>query len=190
MKRIIALATLAVITVLSLASCSLFGVQTTESETDATTKAPVETVKPADVAKDIDLKKADPSTDDVKFSFDDEGRVITAEYKSGDVEYLLCYNYRDGRVEVYLFGAEEVVDFKQYKPSADFDKSLGFIEVDGYYFNGFKSLEEIPVETKAPETTKAADSESESSPESESASETETETETVTETESDTETAE
>ena len=59
----------------------------------------------------------------------------------------------------------------KYKPSGAFDKNAGFVEYEGYYFNGWKSLEKVEVETKA---------------DSESASDSETPTESAPETESET----
>jgi|GEM_PF-3040850 len=154
----------------ALSSCAMMGGGTTDTS-NVTTSAPVALVTPADAVKSIDLEKDDPSNDEIKFTFDEEGRVSACEYKSGDVEYLASYNYRDGNVEVYLFGAEEVVDYRLYKPASGFDKSAGFIEEGGYFFKGYTELEEQKVET-------TAESESESSPESE--------TETTAETTADT----
>ena len=172
--RTAALSLALIIALFSLASC--FGVANTTESTTETVTLP-ETVKPADAAKNIDLKKADPSTDDVKFSFDDDGRIIEIEYTKGDVLYVVSYNYRDdGTVDAYLFGGGYTLDFVKYKPAGSFDKSAGFVELEGYYFNGYKSLEKVEVETESETET-----ESESSPESETATDTEAATESETE---------
>lgn len=175
MKKLIGIILLVAVTVsaLTLSSCGLMG--TAQSTETTTTAAPVPLVTPAEAAKNINLKKDDPSTEDVKFTFDDEGKLILVEYKSGDYDYVASYNYRDGNVEVYLYGGDQVVDFVYYEPSSEFDASVGLFEQDGYFFKGFKSLKAKEIVTTAAET------ESESSPESdtESAAESETESESA-----------
>ena len=168
-----ALALALIIAALSLASC--MGVANSSQSTE--TEAPLPAVvKPVDAGK-VDLTKADPSTDDVKFSFDDEGRVISIDYKKGDLLYVVGYNYKDdGTVEAYLFCDAYTLDFVKYKTSGEFDKKAGFVEYEGYYFNGWKSLEKVEVETES-ETA----AESESSPESETATDTGAATESETE---------
>ncbi|MBQ7670631.1 MAG: hypothetical protein IJS45_07920 [Clostridia bacterium] len=161
------------ISALTLSSCGLIG--SSQSTETTTTAAPVPLVTPAEAAKGININKDDPSTDDVKFTFDDEGKLVLIEYKSGDYDYVASYNYRDGNVEVYLYGGDQVVDFLLYEPSSEFDASLGMFEQDGYFFKGFKSL------TAKEIVTTAAETESESAPESgtESATESETESESA-----------
>lgn len=163
-----AMALALMIAMVSLASC--MGVANSSVSTETEAPAP-EIVKPADAGK-VDLTKADPSTDDVKFTFDEEGRVLSIEYKKGDLLYVAGYNYRDdGTVEVYLFCDAYTLDFVKYKPSGAFDKNAGFVELEGYYFNGWKSLEKVQVETKAD-----SESATESAPatENESAADSET----------------
>lgn len=171
MKKLIGIILLIAVTVsvLTLSSCGLMG--TSQSTETTTTAAPVPLVTPAEAAGKIDLKRDDPSTDDVKFTFDDEGKLIFVEYKSGNIDYIASYNYRDGNVEVYLYGGDQVVDFLLYEPSSEFDASLGMFEQDGYFFKGFKSL------TAKEIITTAAETESESSPESSAESGTGSETE-------------
>ena len=171
MKKLFGIVLLVAVMVsaLSLSSCGLMG--TSKSTETTTTAAPVPLVTPAEAAGKIDLKRDDPSTDDIKFTFDEEGKLILIEYKSGDNDYVASYNYRDGNVEVYLYGGDQVLDFLYYEPSSEFDASLGMFEQDGYFFKGFKSL------TAKEIVTTAAETESESSPESSTESETESSTE-------------
>lgn len=189
MKRrivsVISVALVAAVMMFALASC----IPTAQSSETTETVKKVDLVLPAEAAKDIDLTKADPSNDSIKFYFNEDGSLNACEYKSGDVTYLASYNYRDGKVEVYLYGGEQVVDFVLYTPSAAFDKSVGFTEQDGYYFLGYKELKKEEVETKADTTESTTDtaetsteSETESSAESAADSTTESAEESATET--------
>lgn len=155
----------------ALSSCGLFGTQqTAEPETTAAPEK-VEFVYPAAAGGKIDLSKDDPSNDDIQFEYDEEGRIISCAYKSDGHEFLVGYNYRDGKVEVYAFSNVTVADYRLYEPSSEFDKSVGFFEQDGYFFKGFKSLKAIEVETQAPESTAADTSGAESGTDADSAAE-------------------
>ena len=179
--RIVAVAIVTVMLALTLSSC--FYSNNASQTQETTTEAPApELVKPADVAGKINLKAEDPSNDNVKFGFDSEGRVSECSYKKDDVSFYVGYTYRDGEVDVNVFATDKdaaafVVKSLTYKTGA-FDKSAGFIEKDGYYFNGFKTLEAVERETKAEDTTSdesAEDSKKadDTSAESESAKDTE-----------------
>ena len=150
----------AVMLMFNLSSC--FYANNSASTEKVTTVAAPDLVKPEDVAGKLDLKKEDPSNDNVKFSFDEEGRVIECAYTKGDNSFYVGYTYRDGEVDVNTFVTDKdgnafTVDSRSYKTGA-FDKSAGFTEKDGYYFNGFKTLEENARDTRSETTEKAAES--------------------------------
>ncbi len=153
--RIVAVAIVTVMLALTLSSC-FYSNNSAKTEVQTTVAAP-DLVKPADVAGKIDLKAEDPSNDKVAFGFDSEGRVSECSYKKGDVSFYVGYTYRDGEVDVNVFATDKdsnafVVDSLTYK-TGSFDKSAGFTEKDGYYFNGFSSLDAVERETKSEETT-------------------------------------
>ena len=168
MKRrittVVAAIVVAVMMMCTLSSC-FYANNTTETQVQTTIASP-DFVRPADAAGKIDLKKEDPSNDKISFTFDEEGRVSECEYKSGEVSYYVGYTYRDGEVDVSAFATDKdgnafLMESRTYKVAA-FDKAAGFVEKDGFFFNGFNSFEEIARETKSEKETAAGDKKDES----------------------------
>lgn len=91
--------------------------------------------KPAD-AVSIDLTKEDPSNDDIRFVFDDLGRVTQCYYKLDDVQVYVSYSYEDGSAHIYAFMNDIVAAEEQIQVSS-FDSEKGFSVIDGYYFKGY-----------------------------------------------------
>ena len=93
--------------------------------------------KPADVVS-IDLTKDDPSNDEIRFVFDNEGKVTQCYYNIGDQQVYVNYTYKDGSVQIYAFMgevlvADETIDISEY------NMEKGFTAIKGYYFNGFSA---------------------------------------------------
>ena len=93
--------------------------------------------KPAEVVE-IDMTKDDPSTDEIKFYYNDDGSVLNCIYSADVVEFNVCFNYADDVITVYAFtedgtivAADEIAVTSQY--SAD----VGFAEINGYYIKGY-----------------------------------------------------
>ncbi len=170
MKRRIPLTVAALLMVVfmmfSLTSC-FYGTSTSTEEATTDPIPEPETVLPAEAAGDkIDLKADDPSVEDViTFTKDDDGKITECSYKSGDVSYYVGYTYGDKEVNINLFATDKdgnafVLDARDYKTD-DFNKDSGMTERDGYYFCGFKTLEEVKLEPPATETESSAESDSE-----------------------------
>ena len=143
MKKWIGLAAVALSATLVFCSCS--GGQNkdadqgagAEQQTGETTEKPVDLSlykKPAEVVT-LDLSKEDPSNDEMRFVYDDAGRVSQCYYNIEDEEIYVNYKYEDGAVQIYAFiravvVADERIEISEY--SAD----QGFTEINGYYFKG------------------------------------------------------
>ena len=91
--------------------------------------------KPAD-AVSIDLTKDDPSNDEIRFVFDNEGKVTQCYYKIGDQQIYVNYTYNDGSVQIYAFMGDILVADETIELSA-YDAEKGFTVIEGYYFKGF-----------------------------------------------------
>lgn len=91
--------------------------------------------KPADVVR-IDLAKDDPSTDEMQFSFDEQGRVTECRYAIDGEPVVVTVDYEDGLAQIYAFMGSIVVADDQVALSA-FDAAKGFAAIDGYYFKGY-----------------------------------------------------
>ncbi|MBR5922365.1 MAG: hypothetical protein IKZ59_01085 [Clostridia bacterium] len=90
--------------------------------------------RPAEVL-DLDLSKSDPSTDNVRFTFED-GKVKSYEYKLGDKEVTVTYTYSQGAAEVFAFMGDVLVADDTVELS-DYNAETGFAVIDGYFFKGF-----------------------------------------------------
>lgn len=93
--------------------------------------------KPADVVN-IDLSKDDPSNDEMRFVFDDDGKVTQCYYQIGDQQVYVNYTYKDGSAQIYAFMgdilvADELIDISEYSAEK------GFAAIEGYYFKGFSA---------------------------------------------------
>ena len=102
--RISAVVIAVIMLAFTLSSC--FYANNSTSTEEVTTIAAPDLVKPADAGK-IDLAKEDPSTADVSFVYDEDGRVTECAYKKGDVSYYIGYTYRDGEVDVNVFATDK-----------------------------------------------------------------------------------
>ena len=93
-------------------------------------------VPPARLFK-LDLSLEDPSNSDVKFEYDDEGRIIGVAYSIDDYRVSLQYKYDGRSITIFGFIGDIIVAHEELEASTDFDKSLGFIEYREYYFFGY-----------------------------------------------------
>ena len=89
-------------------------------------------------AVSIDLTKDDPSNDEMRFVFDDEGKVTQCYYKIGDQQIYVNYTYNDGSVQIYAFMGDILVADETIELSA-YDAEKGFTVIEGYYFKGFSA---------------------------------------------------
>ncbi len=93
--------------------------------------------KPADVVS-IDLTKDDPSNDEIRFVYDDDGRVTQCYYKIGEQQVYVNYTYKEASAQIYAFMgevlvADEVIEISEYSAEK------GFSSIEGYYFKGVTS---------------------------------------------------
>ena len=82
--------------------------------------------------------KTDISTENIQFTYDELGRIITCRYLSDGGEVSLEYSYlEDGGIALIgSFRSSQIVD-SVYYPTRGFDPALGFSAYDGYYFYGY-----------------------------------------------------
>ena len=93
-------------------------------------KAPAEAVS-------VDTGAEDPSNDEIRFVYDEEGRISQCYYEIGGVQVFVNYDYKDSSVQIYAFmgeflAADEAIELPEY------DASVGFTVVNGYYLKGYK----------------------------------------------------
>ena len=93
-------------------------------------------VYPAD-AISPDLSKDDPSDDNIRFIYDDKGRVTTYKFTANEKVFMICYEYKDNTVNVTGFVDDVVGDSRTFQ-LPEFDASAGFTEYGGYFFKGYK----------------------------------------------------
>lgn len=116
----------------------------TQAPADTTTQAPADNdvdelsafVRPAD-AFAVDMTAADPSNDDIRFAYDDEGRVISCAYQVQGINMVAGYQYQGGQVQIYAFAGEVLADDALITLPSEFDASKGFSVIEGYYFRGY-----------------------------------------------------
>ena len=178
-KRIVILSLiLALFTVFSLTSC--LGANSSQDTSEETAEK-VELVTPADASGNK------PESDIFEYEYDSDGRIISCEYKKGEVTYRIGYNYNDedGKVELYTFGNDGLADVSIYETSDKFDGSLGFCELEGgFYIKGYGdgALKLVEKETEEDTDAQTDDAETETDTNTETDTDTEMETETETET--------
>lgn len=107
------------------------GNPTEETEVDISTyRAPAEVVE-------IDLTAEDPSNADIRFVYDELGRVSICYYKINGQVVSVNYNYQDDYVQIFAFMGEFVTADEKIELPGEFDASAGFSQIDGYYFKGY-----------------------------------------------------
>ncbi|MBO4870179.1 MAG: hypothetical protein J5585_10765 [Clostridia bacterium] len=143
MKKLISLTALLLLAAFIASGCSAKNENSQESVKDSSAvsaendgdKAVSAYKKPADAVK-LDLTKDDPSNDDMRFVYDDDGRVTQCYYKISGEQVYVSYTYKDGSAQIYAFLGEILVADETIDLPA-FDAEKGFSEIDGYYFKGF-----------------------------------------------------
>lgn len=89
---------------------------------------------PADAVQ-IDLSASNPSNDRMQFSFDEDNRVSQCRYIYEGQDIRLVYTYSDSQVQIYGFSGEYVVADETFEISK-YDKMIGMVSYEGYYFSG------------------------------------------------------
>ncbi len=97
----------------------------------------VSSYKPPAKSFDIDLSKDDPSNDDIRFEYDDKGRISKCYYEVNDIEVAQAYIYTDDTVQIYAFNGSIVIDDITFD-NVSYDENTGFNECDGYYLKNVK----------------------------------------------------
>ncbi|MBQ2603627.1 MAG: hypothetical protein VZR27_09015 [Acutalibacteraceae bacterium] len=82
----------------------------------------------------FDPETADPSNEQMYFTYDDEGRLFGCCYPIDEIQVIVSYTYKDDIVHIVTFADEYCVDDRRFRFKND--SSKGFTEFGGYYFKG------------------------------------------------------
>lgn len=87
----------------------------------------------------LDLNKdKDISTEAMKFSYDEQGRIVLCEYTTNGMPMSVEYSYQeDGGIALFGICNGTMVIDTVYYPTRGFDPSLGFTAYNGFYFFGY-----------------------------------------------------
>lgn len=91
--------------------------------------------EPAKVVN-VDLNKEDPSNEQIKFDYDEDGRVAGCKYKIDGTDVYIGYIYKENQVDLYGFIGDVVVSDETFDIS-EYNSNTGFCEHAGYFFKGF-----------------------------------------------------
>ncbi len=89
---------------------------------------------PADAVK-IDLTSADPSNNQIQFSYDENNRISQCHYQTDGYSIKLVYSYSGNNIHIYAFSDEYVAADETFTVSS-YDANAGFMSYNGYYFCG------------------------------------------------------
>ena len=92
---------------------------------------------PANVVE-IDADAEDPSNDNIRFVYDDVGRVAQCYYEIDGQQIYVGYTYGDGYAQIYAFMGDFVVADEEISLPGEYDASVGFASSHGYYFKGYQ----------------------------------------------------
>ena len=85
----------------------------------------------------LDLNQRDPSTNEVRFCFDEEDYLISYMYQQNDRDILVTYCYEGRTITVIAFADDERVDVRIFTAASDFDPDIPMTEYKGYYIRGY-----------------------------------------------------
>lgn len=91
---------------------------------------------PADIIE-ISPSEEDPSNEEIKFEYDDSGRISKCYYDINNLDMYQAYSYTDDSVHIYTFSGSIIIDDITFEVEA-YDESIGFLEYNGYYFKNVK----------------------------------------------------
>lgn len=118
--------------VLSIVGCSKE--KTTEpvsSKTDS-----ISYKNPAELFE-LELNKDDISNEDIKFKYDELGRITGCSYQYDGNDIYVNYDYSDSEVQIYAFSNDVVADDQKIALTSEYNPDIGFVEHNGYYFKGY-----------------------------------------------------
>lgn len=116
---------------------SMVGCSKEEAAKPASSKSDSISYKaPAEIFE-LELNKEDISNDDIKFKYDELGRIAGCSYQYEDNEIYVNYNYSDSEVQIYAFANDVVADDQKIALTSEYNPDVGFAKYNGYYFKGF-----------------------------------------------------
>ena len=142
MKKALSLTAIALSAVILFAGCS-FGRSEIKSADDRSSESKSEEFeemmkkyRPPAEAFGIDMNKEDPSNDDIKFEFDDKGRILNCFYTVNGMEVLTTYDYEfyENKVWILSFAQDSTVIADEKFEIDNESDDIGFSECRGYYF--------------------------------------------------------
>lgn len=111
---------------------------------DAAFEEMLDKYEPPGKIVEIDMDAEDPSNDDIKFTFDGEGKIQNYTYTVNGLKVLMTYDYdypEEGKLWVLAFSEDgTVIDEKTFVYSKS-DDAKGFSEHEGYYFKDIQVFE-------------------------------------------------
>ncbi len=97
----------------------------------------VSSFKPPAEVFDIDVSKDDPSNDDIRFEYDDKGRISKCYYKVNDIDVYQGYIYKDNTIQIFSYNGSIVIG-DMFFENAVYDENKGFSEHNGYYLKNIQ----------------------------------------------------
>lgn len=97
----------------------------------------VSSFKPPAEVFDIDVSKDDLSNDDIRFEYDDKGRISKCYYKVNDIDVYQGYIYKDNTIQIFSYNGSIVIG-DMFFENAVYDENKGFSEHNGYYLKNIQ----------------------------------------------------
>lgn len=91
---------------------------------------------PADPSNTLN-SVADPTSDSMRFVYDEYGRIAKCYYQANGQEVYLVYQYGEAWVQIFGFIGETLVAEQVIQLHGEFNSEIGFSVVNGYYIKGY-----------------------------------------------------
>lgn len=150
MKKLLSFCAVLTAVLCLFASCNNGAANSDETPAPEATEDPVELNAALAIYKtpvemfDLGLNGEDISTDDIEFTYADDGRILNCSYQIENKNIFISYNYNDDMGTVHLLGfMDTIVIVDQTFTYSVYVKDLGFSAHQGYYFRGLNFENQI-----------------------------------------------
>lgn len=95
-----------------------------QSEVDLSFKAPAELY-------------TNPEDAGLRFTYDEQGRVLTCAYTYNGAQIVSSYSYKENQLSIYSFKGDTLLNDTEITLSGEFDSAVGFTAINGFYVKGY-----------------------------------------------------